>query len=109
MSQNMRASLPSCFGLHGRRQKVFGSGRATMSLSSIRAKPSIEEPSNPIPVSSASASSERVMESPFRRPRTSVNHSLMNRTLCSLTSLSISVFESDMAFLLSLGTLSAGQ
>ena len=62
---------------------MFGSGSANMSLSSARANPWIEAPSNPTPCSSASASSEIGMATLFRKPRISVNHSRTNRTFWS--------------------------
>lgn len=53
---------------------VVGSGLAIMSLSSMRANPSIEEPSNPIASPRASSSSDEVMVKLLRNPRISVNH-----------------------------------
>ena len=80
-SQNIRATLASVF--HGISWKVEGSGTATMSDSWIRLKPSIEEPSNPIPSVSAPSSSCDVIVNALRNPSTSVNHSRMNRMLRS--------------------------
>jgi hypothetical protein len=50
-----------------------------MSDSSMREKPSMDEPSKPIPSANATSSSWEVMVKALRNPRTSVNHSLMNR------------------------------
>ena len=80
MSQNMRATALCSSGRHGRIWKVSGSGFATISLSSIRAKPSIDEPSKPIPSSNAPSSSSTEIAKLFRTPRISVNHRRMNRT-----------------------------
>src|SRR3989338_1893062 len=57
-----------------------------MSDSSMRAKPSMAEPSKPMPSSSAFSSSSIVIAKLFRKPRMSVNQSRMNRTSCSLAS-----------------------
>ena len=78
-SQNIRATA-FWRGRQGRIEKVAGSGIATMSLSSRRAKPSTVDPSNAIPCSSAPSSSASVMANPFRLPRMSVNQSRMNLT-----------------------------
>src|SRR3954468_2676254 len=53
--------------------KVSGSGIATMSDSSIALKPVIDEPSKPIPSSSAPSSSPMVIAKLFRCPSMSVN------------------------------------
>src|SRR5690606_21942554 len=45
-----------------------------------RESPSIEEPSNPMPSANAPSSSAGAMATDFSTPRTSVNHSRMNRT-----------------------------
>ncbi len=58
---------------HGMTTKVFGSGIATMSDSSIALKPVIDEPSKPIPSSSAPSSSSGVIAKLFRCPSRSVN------------------------------------
>jgi hypothetical protein len=58
---------------------VAGSGKATMSDSWILLKPSIEEPSKPIPSAKAPSSSWDVIVNDFRKPRTSVNHSRTKR------------------------------
>ena len=76
-SQNMRATGASCF--QGITWKVAGSGMATMSDSWMRLKPSIEEPSKPIPSANAPSSSWRVIVNDFRNPSTSVNQSRTNR------------------------------
>ncbi len=77
---------------------VEGSGRAIMSDSWMRLKPSIEEPSNPIPSVSAPSSSEGVMAKDFRKPRTSVNHRRMKRIPRSSTvrSTNSASFDIDM-------------
>ena len=49
MSQNIRAVPLFDSPRHGRIWKVEGSGRAIMSASKTRARPSIAEPSNPMP------------------------------------------------------------
>ena len=79
MSQNIRATA-FCRGRQGRSVKVVGSGKARISLSFIRAKPSTEAPSNPTPCSIASCRSSTVIAKPFRLPRMSVNQSRMNFT-----------------------------
>ena len=50
-----------------------------MSDSWIRLKPSIDEPSNPMPSVNAPSSSCEVIVKDFRNPSTSVNHRRMNR------------------------------
>ena len=82
MSQNMRATR-CCCGRQGSTTKVAGSGRAIMSDSSMRAKPSIEEPSKLMPRSSAASSSPTVIANDFSEPRMSVNQSRMNLTSAS--------------------------
>jgi len=57
-----------------------------MSDSSMALNPVTDEPSKPIPWSSASSSSSRVMAKLFSLPTTSVNHSLMNLTSASSAS-----------------------
>ena len=84
MSQNTRASVER-WSLHGRTSNVFGSGKARTSLSWMRLKPSIDDPSNVIPSSSAFSSSAGLMAKLFRLPRTSVNHRRMRRTPRSST------------------------
>ncbi len=79
MSQNIRAVAgPS--SRHGRIWKLPGSGRATMSDSYTRAKPSMADPSNPIPSLNAPSSSAGAIATDFRNPSTSVNHIRTNRT-----------------------------
>ena len=56
-----------------------GSGLAIMSLSEARAKPSIAEPSNPMPSAKAPSSSAGATATDLRKPSTSVNHSRTNR------------------------------
>ena len=67
----MRAT--GCSVFHGITWKVEGSGSATMSDSWMRANPSIEEPSKPMPSVRAPSSSCEVIVNAFRNPRTSVN------------------------------------
>ena len=81
-SQKRRATRFS-LGRHGRIANVDGSGMAIMSDSSMRANPSIEEPSKPTPSSSASASPSMVIAMLLSEPRMSVNQSRMNLTSCS--------------------------
>ena len=76
MSQNIRAT--ACSVCHGISWNVAGSGIATMSDSWMRLKPSIEEPSKPMPSANAPSSSCDVIVNDFRNPRTSVNHRRMN-------------------------------
>ena len=54
---------------------------AIMSLSSMRANPSIDDPSKPIPSSMPSSNSEGVMLKTFCIPRTSVNQNCTKLTL----------------------------
>ena len=77
MSQNMRAT--ACSVCHGMIWNVAGSGTAIMSDSWMRLKPSIDEPSNPIPSRNAPSSSCDVIVNDFRNPRTSVNQRRTNR------------------------------
>ena len=58
---------------HGMTTNVSGSGIATMSDSSIALKPVIDEPSKPIPSSSAPSSSSGVIAKLFRCPSRSLN------------------------------------
>ena len=85
----MRATAFSC-GRHGRIANVSGSGMAIMSDSSIRLKPVIDEPSKPMPSSSAPSSSALPTAKLFSWPRMSVNHRRMNWMSCSSTSASTS-------------------
>src|SRR3954447_3714840 len=64
----MRAVTPS-----GSTRNVAGSGIATMSDSSIALKPVIDEPSKPMPSSSAPSTSPVVIEKLLRCPSRSVN------------------------------------
>src|SRR3954453_17406277 len=86
-SQNRRPTLWSWVSLvrHGRIRKVDGSGMAIMSDSSIRLNPVIDEPSKPIPPSSAPASPSRPPANDLSAPKMSVNQNRMNSTLCSST------------------------
>ena len=81
MSQNIRAA--GCSVFQGMIWNVAGSGMAIMSDSWIRLKPSIEDPSKPIPSRNAPSSSCDVIVNAFRNPSTSVNHSRTNRMLRS--------------------------
>ena len=58
---------------------MAGSGTAIMSDSWIRLKPSIDEPSKPMPSVNAPSSSCDVIVNDFRNPSTSVNHRRTNR------------------------------
>ena len=78
MSQNIRAAVSSRSD-HGSTSKVEGSGRASTSLSWMRLKPSIAEPSNCMPSSKAFSSSAGEMATDFSWPSTSVNHSRTSR------------------------------
>jgi hypothetical protein len=69
---------------------VDGSGIATMSDSSIALKPVIDEPSKPIPSSSAPSSSLSVIAKLFRWPSRSVNQSRTYSTLSCSTRASTS-------------------
>lgn len=73
MSQNIRA-VPGASARQGRTWKVDGSGLAIMSDSYTRAKPSMAEPSKPMPSSNACSSSAGATATDFRKPSTSVNH-----------------------------------
>ena len=65
--------------------KVAGSGMAIMSDSSIALKPVIDEPSKPIPSSSAPSSSGTVTAKLLRWPSMSVNQRWTKPTSSSLT------------------------
>ena len=78
MSQKTRATGASSW-CQGRSWKVFGSGRASTSLSWTRLKPSMAEPSKVIPSSRAFSSSAGVMLNALGVPRTSVNQSWTKR------------------------------
>src|SRR3954465_980610 len=94
MSQIIRPVLPS-----GSTRYVAGSGIATMSDSSIALKPVIDEPSKPMPSSSAPSSSLVVIEKLFRCPSRSVNQSRTSSIPFSSTCLrtSFRAFGSDVA------------
>ena len=64
----------------GMREKVARSGSRYMSLSAMRAKPSIEEPSNHLPWSMQSSSWCPGMVTLLTSPTTSVNWRLTKRT-----------------------------
>ncbi len=80
----MRADV-SFLAPHGRISNVVASGRASTSLSWMRLKPSIAEPSNCMPSSKAPSSSAGEMANDFSWPRTSVNQSRTKRTPRSST------------------------
>ncbi|CAB4586994.1 unannotated protein [freshwater metagenome] len=77
ISQNIRAA-PGASVRHGRIEKVAESGFANISASVIRAKPSIAEPSNPIPSAKAFSNSGGAIATDFKKPSTSVNQSRTN-------------------------------
>ena len=62
-----------------------GSGRASISVSCLREKPSIAEPSKRMPSSKAVSSSAGVMANDFSIPRMSVNQRRTKRTPRSST------------------------
>ncbi len=68
MSQNIRA-VPWVSARQGSTWKVDGSGRASMSASYTRAKPSIAEPSNPMPSAKAASSSAGATATDLRKPK----------------------------------------
>ena len=68
----------------------MGSGMAIMSDSSIRLKPVIDEPSNPIPSANASSSSSLPTANDFSWPRMSVNQKRTNSTFSCSTRASTS-------------------
>src|SRR5687768_15608978 len=79
MSQNIRA-VEGVSPRHGRIWNVDGSGLASMSDSCTRAKPSIDDPSKPMPSLNAPSSSAGAMATDFSEPSTSVNHRRTKRT-----------------------------
>jgi len=86
MSQNMRAEMSSPLPLRaGMSSNVSGSGRATMSASATRLKPSMDDPSNTMPCSKAASSSAGEMANDLSCPATSVNHRRIRRTRRSVT------------------------
>src|SRR2546427_3504072 len=100
MSQIIRPVWPS-----GSTRNVAGAGIATMSDSSIALKPVIDEPSKPMPSSSAPSSSLVVIAKLFRWPSRSVNQSSTSSMPRSSTSFStlLRASGSDVAlFLLSI-------
>ena len=72
-SQIIRATFERSPSEYGISWNVVGSGIATMSDSSIALKPVIDEPSKPMPSSSAPSSSAGVIAKLFRCPSMSVN------------------------------------
>ena len=82
MSQNIRAA-PGDSVRQGRTLNVAASGFANISDSVIRAKPSIADPSKPIPSAKLFSSSAGAIATDFRKPRTSVNHKRTKRMLRS--------------------------
>ena len=67
MSQNIRA-VPGDSARHGRIWNVDGSGLASMSDSWTRVKPSIAEPSKPMPSANAPSSSAGATATDLRKP-----------------------------------------
>ena len=61
---------------------MVGSGIATVSASSLRARPSMTAPSKLAPEFNTCSSSSMVMAKPLTDPRMSVNQSRMKRTSC---------------------------
>ncbi len=85
ISQNIRATSTPSYAFQGRIWNVSMSGTANISLSSIRANPSMEDPSKPTPLSRASSSSSTVIVKLFKNPRISVNHMLIYSIFRSFT------------------------
>src|SRR6266567_6984223 len=81
MSQITRATFPAASPF-GSTRKVSRSGRSTMSDSSIRTKPSIEEPSNMISPSSAFSNWLSGSSTFLLTPRMSVNWRRSELTSC---------------------------
>src|SRR6266550_6804280 len=81
MSQITRATLPAASPF-GSTRKVSRSGRSTMSDSSIRTKPSIEEPSNMMSPSSAFSNWLSGTSTFLLTPRMSVNWRRSELTSC---------------------------
>ena len=73
MSQIIRATFSPVGPAHGKTRNVDTSGRKYMSDSSIRTKPSIDEPSNMIRPSSASSNCRSGISTFLIVPRMSVN------------------------------------
>src|ERR671918_1286041 len=84
-SQKSRPTLWVSPVRHGRIRNVLGSGMAIMSDSSIRLNPVIDEPSKPMPSSSAPGSSSRPTANDFSWPKMTVNQKRMNSTFSSST------------------------
>ena len=82
ISQNIRAA-PGDSVRHGRTEKLEGSGFANISASVTRAKPSIAEPSKPIPSANAFSNSAGAIATDFKKPKTSVNQRRTNLMLRS--------------------------
>ena len=104
MSQNMRPTA-LLSGRHGSTWKVEASGKASMSLSRVRQKPSTQLPSKPMPSSKAFSSSLGITANDFMLPSTSVNQKRTkwtSRLLMVLSTKSCSGFD-DMALLLAFG------
>src|SRR5216684_5211350 len=80
MSQIIRATLSPVAPAQGKRRKVERSGRRYMSDSSMRTKPSIDDPSNMILPSSASSNCRSGISTFLMVPRMSVNCSRRNLT-----------------------------
>src|SRR6266487_2397806 len=89
MSQITRATLPAASPL-GRTRNVSRSGRSTISDSSIRTKPSIDEPSNMMSPSSAFSNWLSGTSTFLLTPRMSVNWSLSELMSCFLATSRIS-------------------
>ncbi|CAB4558127.1 unannotated protein [freshwater metagenome] len=82
MSQNILAA-PGASVRQGRIENEEGSGLANISASVTRAKPSIAEPSKPIPSANAFSNSAGAIATDLRKPSTSVNQRRTNRILRS--------------------------
>src|SRR5256885_7367159 len=89
MSQITRATLPAASPF-GRTRNVSRSGRSTMSDSSIRTKPSIDEPSNMMSPSSAFSNWLAGTSTFLLTPRMSVNCNRSEDTSCFLAASRIS-------------------
>src|SRR5258706_15528075 len=89
MSQITRATLPAASPF-GSTRKVSRSGRSTMSDSSIRTNPSIEEPSNMMSPSSALSNWLSGTSTFLLTPRISVNWRRSEETSCFLAASRIS-------------------
>ena len=82
ISQNILAA-PGASVRQGKIENDDGSGFANISASVTRAKPSIAEPSKPIPSANAFSSSAGAIATDFKKPKTSVNQRRTNRILRS--------------------------